>query len=296
MAANNLTTSQDFIERQTLMEAISHVFVRNPILLGTPAAIVRSDLTETIQGRTVEVPYWADIGNFVKVAEDQAVPVRKLSQTSEKSTVQRAGVAIQATVLARIINENSGDDMYEEIANQVREKTKIFLDNELLDLALQTDLVYTAGVGAVVGTPTKVLDWVEAIKASLVWTDDGDTDPVLLGVHTKPYGDLLTKVDSNGRPLIEDSMLAGRLKSIAGVPLRRSNRLPVNTVPNPDEYTSILARANAMALWYAPPIPESDKDILVHTDLLAFQLYYVSHLYKRVAGVDQKGVVRIVSQ
>lgn len=292
----SLTQSIDFIERQTLTEAISAEFMRNPILFGTPAVVARADLTTTIQGRKVTVPYFNDIGSFVEVAEDQAVPVRKMSQSSEESTVKRAGLGLVISHLAEIIDMNGSDDMYEELAKQVRERAKIFLDNELLTLALTTDLIYTAGVGAGASAPSSKLTWVEAVKASLLWTDDGQTEPAFLGVHSKVYADLLTQVDSQGRPLLVDAVQSGRLTEVAGIPTRRSNRLPVNTTPNPDEYTSLMARARAMALWFAPPMPEGDKDILVHTNVLAFHLYYVSHLYKRVADNDQKGVIRIISQ
>jgi HK97 family phage major capsid protein len=290
-----ITTSLDFIERQTLVDAISAEFVRNPILLGTPAVVTRSDLATTIVGRKVTVPYWDDIGEFVETQEDQAVVPRKITQNDEESTVKRASLAIQVSHLAEIIDNNAGGDMYEEIAKQVRERAKIYLDNAVVTLGLTTDLIYTAGVGAGAATPTSNLTWIEAIKASALWTDDGDTDPVMLGVHRKPWIDLLTQVDSQGRPLMANAVTDGKANQLAGIPLRRSSRLPVNTTPNPDEYTSILARARAMALWYAPPMPESDKDILVHSQVLAFHMYYVSHLYKRVADNNQKGVVKIIS-
>lgn len=290
------TTSLDFIDRQTLVEAISAEFVRSPILFGTPAVVSRADLTTTIQGRKVTVPYFEDIGSFVEVAEDQAVPVRKLSQSGEDATVKRAGLALLISHLAEIINMNDSDDMYEELAKQVRERAKIFLDNEMLALALTTDLIYTAGVGAGAGVPSSNLTWVEAVKASLLWTDDGETEPAFMSVHSKVYADLLTQSDSQGRPLLVDSAKVGRLTEVAGIPTRRSNRMPVNTTPNTDEYTSIIARARAMALWYAPPIPEGDKDILVHNNVLAFHLYFVSHLYRRVADNDQKGVIKVISR
>jgi HK97 family phage major capsid protein len=270
-----ITTSLDFIERQTLVDAISAEFVRNPILLGTPAVVTRSDLATTIVGRKVTVPYWDDIGEFVETQEDQAVVPRKITQNDEESTVKRASLAIQVSHLAEIIDNNAGGDMYEEIAKQVRERAKIYLDNAVVTLGLTTDLIYTAGVGAGAATPTSNLTWIEAIKASALWTDDGDTDPVMLGVHRKPWIDLLTQVDSQGRPLMANAVTDGKANQLAGIPLRRSSRLPVNTTPNPDEYTSILARARAMALWYAPPMPESDKDILVHSQVLAFHMYYV---------------------
>lgn len=62
------------------------------------------------------------------------------------------------------------------------------------------------------------------------------------------------------------------------------------------KHNSLILRRGALAFWYNTGALslQTDKDILVDSDIAASHLYYAAHRYKRARGGTKCGVIRIV--
>jgi hypothetical protein len=279
------TTRKDVVVPELLEEAITNEITTNPILFGTPAVITRNTLGQVKGGDVITVPVWGSLGEFQDVDEGQALTPRKLVQSTEKSEVQRSGLAWEITDWAQMA---AAGDPYAEAARQVRAAWQRRADAAIMAKALTTPLIYN-------GTAAK-LTWQAIVAAKLLWGDEADR-LALLAVHSKVAADLMLQSDTQGRPYLVDSLIDGKLPTMLGLPTKITDRLPVDTTPDPDIYTSIIARENSLVFWSSgEPEIETDRDILAATTVAAVNMYFVAHLYSRVPGSTRPGVIRINHQ
>ena len=288
-----ITTRDNLIIPEILQEAVKGAFEGVTALWGTGAARVADTLPGTVKGGDeITVPYFGALGELDDVAGDgDALVPAQLTMSEEKATVQHSGKAFEITNWAQMA---AFGDPYAEAARQMKEAVIRRADKALIDKAAGTSLVkdvYDA-------SSPKTLDWDTLVDAKLLWGDEQD-EIVLMGVHSKVYGDLLKLKDGNGRPLLVDPG-DGKLARFAGIPVAASDRLPVLSAyggdGTPDAYTSVIVIREALAFWFTgTPSVKTDSDILVDSTVAAIHVYWVAHLYSRMPGLTKPGAVKIIT-
>lgn len=283
------TTRSDIVIPELLVEAVRGAFAGMQALNGTPAAIVKTGLPgDKRGGDKVEIPYFGTLGELEDIAEGEPLTITKLSATKEEALVQRAGKAFETTHWARLASRPE-DDPYEEAARQIVEATQRRADKALIDAAVAAgaDLLVHDVTAAAGGANKFTYDVM--VDAKMKWGDEQD-DIVLIGMHSATYGQLLKLKDTTGRPLLTDPVADGQLPRFTGIPVKVSDRFPVDG----DTYTTLLFKRGAVVFWFNEnPRIETDREPRTDTDLLVTNIYFAAHRYKRLPGATKSGVVAI---
>lgn len=286
------TTRPDLIVPEILTEAIQAAFAGMPILLGSGAASISATLPGSVRGGdTIKVPYFNTLGEMEDIAnEGDALTPEKISMTSETATVMHSGKAVELTYWSQLAAEYA--DPYAEVARQFREITERRVDKALMDAAfasLPSDYIHDVYNS---GTPVK-LGYDRIVDARLKWGDEQD-GIVLLGTHSKVYGDLLKEKDGESKPLMTFANDA-QIARAAGIPVKVSDKNAVSS-DSPPKYTSIVAKRGALAFWYqGAPRVRVGFDPLADTDVIAIHMYFVAYRYKRIQGGSKPGIVKIIT-
>lgn len=298
-----VTKRADLFIPEVLAEAVRGEIAGAQALYGTGAAVSISQgfPEEARGGDTITIPYFGHLGEFEDLASDEggvgAVPAltpAKLTQSSETAAVKHSGKAFETTAWAEMAA--AYEDPYAEAARQIRQGLERRADRELITVAEATTLsrnVYNAT------TPVK-LNWEEAIKTRYLWNDE-QAEIAAIVVHSKTAQDLELQKDADGRPLMQQNVVDGRvINMLGGIPLIISDRL--TTTPNaggastPTSYTSLVVKRNALAFWFNGGLPDiqEDRDILADTRVAALHVYFAAHRYLRTPGATLTGVAKIV--
>lgn len=291
------TKRSDLIIVDILQAAVRAAFAGRQALNGTGAAITSmtlpgfgADGSPFMGGDTVRVPYFDSIGELDDVAEGDALTPRKLTATSETSTVIQSGVAAQITSWAQLTAQYA--DPYAEFGRQFAEAAIRRVDKALIDAALATDLVLdiSGESGAAAAISYDAL-----VDAQSKWADEQDDGPAMIVMHSAmaQYARKLKDESGSNRPLFVDAKDSNGLRTMAGMPVKLSDRLTATA----GVYPVLLCRQGALAAWLnGEPTVEAGRDILSASDLTALHMLHVAHLYKRPKGGTgtKRGVVKLL--
>lgn len=222
-----LTTDRDF-DIQILSDMMPGHFARKNAFMGSGLAAARAvAVNGTFPGNkvgigTVTIPRFGVIGDFEDNPEDTAAIPKALKSTHEQATPARSSLAIEVTKFASL-ESLDGADPYQEALRQITVAAEREMDRIIIDRALGTPMVddiYHPSVPV-------YLDWDRVVDASAKYGDENQ-DLAAMIVHSRTEAGLRKLKDTNGRPLLLDSMVNGnRVRSFMGIPLEVSNRIPM---------------------------------------------------------------------
>lgn len=286
--------SDNFFIPEILEEAVPGAFAGRKALLGSGAAIVKPGLPMGSRpgGNKVVVPYLDTIGELEDlVHENDALSSSELTMSSEEAEVQHSGKKFSIGEYAQMVAEYA--DPYGAAATQIADAVMRRADKALIDVAtasgLPSEMVKNVWSS---GTP-RSLDYDLMVDAKMAWGDEQD-DLALIVMHSKVLGDLYKIKETTGKPILT-GMEGGDIVRFAGVPVKVSDRMPVDTTnPSHPKYTTALVKKGALVFWYAkkPRILE-DHDIDTDRREMAVHVYWAAHRYGRLPGVTRGGVVLI---
>jgi len=175
--ALSTTSNNAALSVAVLQEAIQAELAGRKLLLGTGAWQFMPGLPAAIgsvsvgAGTTIQVPYFAHIGEMDDVAEGDALVPRAVTSSSETATVTRSGLAAEASVLS-IIASAAGDP-YAEAARQIADAGQRRLDKAAIDAALavgSTDATMVNDLGLDAGADYPILLFKR--NAGITWYRD----------------------------------------------------------------------------------------------------------------------------
>lgn len=290
------STVANFFVPELLADAVKIGLVGAKILAGSSAVVYRTNMPngDVRVGETINIPYFASLGELEDVADGAALTEVGNSSTAQQATVQRSGKLIGFTDWARY--GAGGGDPYQHAVSQIVELVVRRADRALIDLAA-TPLaananlidVYNDGTGTI-----RKIDYDLVTDARMAFGDEME-DVSMLAVHSKVFGDLLKLKDSQGRPLTVDSFRDGQLPTFCGIPVKVSDRLPRLTTglgsPTYPKYTSLVLKKGALAFWIDGGVGmENFRDIARAKDQTAINVYWAAHRYTQMSGGTKCGV------
>jgi len=286
-----LTTRSNLVIPEILTEAVKAAWPDKQAFEGTGIVVENPRLPNGVKaGDKIKIPYFNALSDFETPAEGDPLTPEALSEAVEEGIVKRAGKAVEITTWAQLAD--TYDDPYAEVARQLVEGARRQFDKDLVAAA-----VAAAGSAPLIGKKT-VGDGSSAISYDLVvdWLGAfGEDEPDALIVHPKIRDDLRKLKDNDGRPIFVQPNDGG-MPRIFGIPVYVRKRMPVIS-GSPNTYKSLAVRRGALALWYnAEPSIDTDKDVLVDSQILAVHIYYVPHRYGRMADSQEPGVVELHTQ
>jgi hypothetical protein len=279
----------DVIVPELLADALPGAFAGMTVMRKTGAAIIQMDMPagRAQLGDQIKIPYFANIGELQDLTADgDALTPVGGAGAQELATVQHSGKAVEASVWAQL---SGVEDPYAEMARQVAVATERRIDKALIDAAiashssLLTVDVYNAG------TP-RTIDFDLVVDGKMKWGDEQE-DIAAMVVHSKVKGDMYKLKDSTGRPLFVDGV-QGEIDRFCGIPVMVSDRLAASS-DSPPKYTTLLLKKGSLVFWLGEYDVLSDKDILAHTDVAAYHIYWAVHRYNRHPNGTKSGVVRM---
>ena len=281
-----MTKLIDLVVPEVLVEAVEATFAGGlNALWGTGAVAVNNTFPGGINevGTEVTVPYFGSIGEWETISDGAAFTPQKITQEDEKGPVVKIGKAFSSTDWARFAGAG---DPYVEAAKQLlggfgAAVDRLAITGGVASLPAMLTDIYSA-------TTPRTLDYDAVVDARAKWGDESD-DIALMVSHSKVESDVLKLKDATGRPLVTDAANGG-LSKFAGIPWGKSDRVSASSA-TPPKYTTIIAKKNAIALWYnGKPVVEVGRDILGTSDIVVVSTYAVVHRYKRMPGKTKPGI------
>lgn len=228
-----ITVESDILDPQVLTEQVQAVFAQKDAFMGSLLASQGAVMVDGSMPRggpsaiakTITVPYFGTLGEFVANADGSSVTPSQLTQTSEDATISRDSLAFEVSRWAQgkaSIDPNLGDP-YEEAARQILEAATRAMDARIVTAAtaaggLERD-VYSATVPV-------YMDWDLMLDAKAMWGDRQEAIVAMI-VHSRAYTDLQKLKDQDGKPLLVTSMNTSDPDRFAGVPLVVSDKAPL---------------------------------------------------------------------
>jgi hypothetical protein len=219
------SVAADTLNPNILVEAVQGAFAQKNAFFGSQLAalgiIVVNDTFDVADpqriGKTVEVPYFGTVGEFVDNPDGSSLTFRALKQMSETGSVARQSLGVS---LSRWSMGGGVGDVYAERARQMVESATRGMDRACTKVAVAPG-VPTKDVYSLT-SPVK-LTYQLAVQAKLLWGDEGDNDRAGLLCHSYVKGDLAQLVDGTGRPILQASAAAGGPDSIYDLPIVTSD-------------------------------------------------------------------------
>jgi hypothetical protein len=222
------TDSRDF-NVQVLEDTVRGVFAGKNALAGSALATAGAIIFNSRMpyggpdwiGNEITIPYFGTLGDFADNPEDTAAVPKVLKSTNEKATIARSSLAFEVTRWAQHSGPTDADP-YEECARQIQAAAVREMDRLCIAKAVTTPLkkdVYNAS------TPV-YLDWDTVTDARAMFGDEQE-GIVGLVVHSRTESGMRKLRDSNGRPLLVDSMRDNEIPRFNGIPLVVSDRMPL---------------------------------------------------------------------
>lgn len=173
--ADELTMLKDLIDPEVIGDFIEQKYV--DAIRFAPLAVIKNDLSLTA-GSTITLPSYDFIGDAVDVEEGEAIPISKLSMTSDQVTVAKLGKAVEFTDEARIM---SIGDIQNEAARQI-----LVAINSAVETRLLANMGATATLKATIGADADPADGIAEALAK--FGEDIDGPKVLIvpsAFHTR---------------------------------------------------------------------------------------------------------------
>lgn len=281
-----ITKSSDLLYTDQLVEAVSAEFAGRKALSGTDAVVMNYSLPGDARGgQTLRVPYFVSIGELEDVAEGVALTPVKLTETSETSTVQRSGKAAEITTWAQITAMYS--DPYAELAKQMSDAWMRRIDQGLITKAVATPTILDNNATAF--NPDMLIDLVQKLG-------DEQDDMSLWIMNSQILTSLRKfKTSGSGEYLIQQPIGLNTMPTLWGRPIKVSDRM--TSTGSPAVYATLAVKRHALAAWVnGTPHIDTDKDILVDSQLQAINMYWVAHMYGRTPGGTTGGVAKLLSR
>lgn len=165
--ADQVTMLKDLYDPEVIGDFVEQKYV-SAIRLA-PLATIKNNL-EATPGSSIVLPAFNYSGDASNVAEGEAIPVDKITMSSEQVKVSKIGKAVSFTDEARIM---SIGDIQQEAANQILVAINSKVESELM-ASMSTTAVLTANVPAT-GDPSDAI-----ADALLKFGEDIDGDKVLV--------------------------------------------------------------------------------------------------------------------
>lgn len=301
------TTKSDVFIPELLEEGITLGLRGKLALYNTGAAILRTDLADgkTQLGNIIRIPYFGRVGVVQDVADGDPLTPQKITSAIETATVQRSGIAFNATHWARYGAVKAGNkDIHQLAGEQMAEEVLRRADRALIASAVVPITDPVTGSTNVINTYTATgtpgpLTFDSVINARVYLGDEMEGLNTLI-VHPKVWADLITQKDTQNRPLVVPSLNSGEFNTYAGMRVVPSELVPVDTTVNGSParpaYTSFLVKQNAMIFWMDGAIRvQTHEDIYRDTQEMAINFYWAAYTYKHMMGGTRPGIVQIVS-
>lgn len=229
-----VTQETDILDPQILIEQIAGEFRGKNAFMGsifvTQGAVrVSGTMPEGgagAIGKTITIPYFGTIGDFVSNPEGSSITPSKIATASEQGTVTRMSLAGEVSRWAQgkaMVKPELGDP-YAESARQAMMSATRAMDKLIIDEAATTPLIkdhYNS-------SSPSYLDWQKVIRAKTLWGDEQDSI-VAMVMHSQTLADVSELTDANGRPLLLVDQTLGQesVPRFAGVPIVVSDRVPL---------------------------------------------------------------------
>ena len=220
-----LTTTANTYNPAMIEDAVQGEFANKNVFVGsafvaTGAVVVDPSMSEkgnNVVGQTIKVPYFGTIGDFQEnLSESTAATPRNIAMVTEEATITRDSLATEASVFSQFA---AVADPYQEAARQIRVAATRAMDKRILDAIVATGVRELNYVGSNI-----TWDMIISAKASF---GDEMVGAAVLVMHSQSYRDALQLKDTNGRPLLLDSMRDGDFPRMAGIPIVVSDRVSV---------------------------------------------------------------------
>jgi len=288
------TTASDLIVPEVWGDAIMEDVLGKSVML--PLAVQDDQLVGT-PGDSVDMPFWAYIGDADDLTEAAAIVPTSMSMTSDRATIKEIGKGVELSDKALLVAlGNPNDQARVQLALSISRK----VDVDLMAAAIATytntgvtDPYKTTAPLAFDGS-LAILSWAAFVDGTTAMGDD--YDPNEMGafiIHSKQRGDIMkdatfTDVSKYGSDAVT---LRGEIGRIGNVPVLVSDRVNVIDNAGTPNYQSLIIAKGALALKYKRrAVVETDRDILARTNVITTNAHYAA---KRS---NDRGVVLLTTQ
>ena len=282
------TQRSDLILPSILAEDVLKGFAGKLVLASSGALVMNPGLQAGPEnvGNTVTVPYFEDGGEAQQIAENGAISLEKVTQSSETSTVVRFGKGFSMTALSRMAKAQ-GLDIYDIAREMIQLAFARAIDTLCYTRALaraSSGSMEYDGSAANVSTTAIV----ETLK--LFGEELDDSQLAVWAMNPKPYWDAAQLADSTGRTLYTD-VQGGRLSRIGGAPVRMTAKSDMVVAGSPNTYKNLLCKRGSMIAWInESPTIDVVRDATADVDMLVANLYAVIHAYGTMPGGTKPGI------
>lgn len=286
------TTASDLIVPDVWGDAVMDTVLGKSVMLPLAAT---DDTLVGQPGDSVDMPFWAYIGDADALTEGVAMTPVAMSMTSDRATIVERGKAIELTDTALLTAlGNPNDQARTQLALSIARR----IDTDLRVAAVATHTSSGADDPYKTSAPltasaAAVLSWSVFVDGTAAMGDD--YDPNEMGafiIHSKQRTDIMkdsqfTDVAKFGPDAVT---LRGEIGKIGNVPVLVSDRTTVVS-GSPDTYKSLIIAKGSLALKYKRrAVVEADRDILARTNIITTNIHYAA---KRV---NDRGVVVLTTR
>lgn len=281
------TQRSDLILPSILAEDVLKGFAGKLVLASSGALVMNPGLQAGPEnvGNTVTVPYFEDGGEAQQIAENGAISLEKVTQSSETSTVVRFGKGFSMTALSRMAKAQ-GLDIYDV----AREMIQLAFARAIDTLCYTRALARASGSMEYDGSAATVSTTAIVETLKLFGEELDDSQLAVWAMNPKPYWDAAQLADSTGRTLYTD-VQGGRLSQIGGAPVRMTAKSDMVVAGSPNTYKNLLCKRGSMIAWInESPTIDVVRDATADVDMLVANLYAVIHAYGTMPGGTKPGV------
>lgn len=231
------TIKDDMLTRSLLIDAVKGKFkgknaFMGSILVSSGAVLVSGTMPEGGQraiGKTIEVPYFGTVGDFVNNPDGSALTPQKIGQGSESGTISRDSLGIEVSRWAQGVGAATPElgDPFEEGASQVVASGQRAMDAAIVGAFKTSPLLYDIYSASATSSSDNYLTYRHAVRAKTRWGDESG-DIVAMVTHSQAVADLAEQVDAMGRPLLVLSQNEDGVTRFNGMPLLVSDRVPLD--------------------------------------------------------------------
>lgn len=280
------TTAADLLVPEVWGDAIMSTVQGKAVLL--PLVDVDDELVGQ-PGDTVTFPKFNYIGDAEDLTEGVAMETVKLTMTDSRATIKEAGKAVELTdnaVLNAIGRPN--DQARNQLALSISRK----IDR---DIRAAAEVVVTGAADAKDNTAPLQLTypgnfgWGAYVRAVALLGDEYEpADLVGIVLHSAQHATLMDDphfqdVSKFGAGAV---IARGQVGVMGTVPIYVSDRASKTGDGDAATYNALIIKRGAIALKYKRrPIVETDRDILLRTNLITTNVHYA------VKRVDDRGVI-----
>ena len=200
-----VTSSTDLVKTQIMTDAVRAALkgklgLMDSVFVSSGAIRVFGTMPKRGRraiGTTIEVPYWAALGDFERLTESQSTTPQKVAMTYETATVVRDSISFETSAWAVGTADAEGfDDPITVLSQEAAKSAKRCMDKAMITAGSSSPLltsIYNA-------TTPKYLTWQEVLKAMSIKM--GDDSPALSGWPATHWSPLtcrckLTRLDAS---------------------------------------------------------------------------------------------------